>query len=169
MKFFVNYKIPISIIALMLLLLISGWFYINSIYILPQQKSISLSPKNGKIVAVGQKIYEQNCASCHGPNLEGAVNWRQRDADGYLPAPPHDQTGHTWHHADDHLFSLTKYGIEKMIQKKYPNNMPAYENILSDHEIIAVLSYIKSSWPRAIQRRHDQLNARINAQQRHDK
>lgn len=169
MKFIINYKIHISIIALLLLLVLSGWFYLNSLFIGSQETSISLSPKNDKIIAEGKKIYKQNCASCHGPNLEGAVNWRQRDANGYLPAPPHDQTGHTWHHTDDYLFSLTKYGIEKMIQKKYPNNMPAFENILNDHEIVAVLSYIKSSWPGPIQRRHNQLNARINAQERNDK
>ena len=45
---------------------------------------------------------------------------------------------------------MTKYGIEKIIGKKYKNNMPAYDGILSDDEIIAVLSYIKSMWPKSI-------------------
>ncbi|MDA9242481.1 cytochrome c [Amylibacter sp.] len=57
---------------------------------------------------------------------------------------------------------MTKYGIEKIIGKKYPNNMPAYENMLSDDEIIAVLSYIKSTWPTYIQLQHDQINTRSN-------
>ena len=58
---------------------------------------------------------------------------------------------------------MTKYGIEKMIGKTYPNNMPAYEDELSDHEIIAVLSFIKSTWPERVQQQHDQINARANA------
>ena len=79
-------------------------------------------------------------------------------------APPHDETGHTWHHPDSYLFTMTKYGIEKMIGKPYPNNMPAYEDKLTDEEILAVLSYIKSTWSGRTQRQHDQINARAKAQ-----
>ena len=55
---------------------------------------------------------------------------------------------------------MTKYGIEKMIGEEYQNKMPAYETILSDEEIIATLSYIKSTWPPQIQRQHDRMNKR---------
>jgi hypothetical protein len=96
--------------------------------------------------------------------LEGQVNWRQRDANGYLPAPPHNETGHTWHHSNSYLFLITKYGIEEMVGKKYPNNMPAYKDKLAYEEIIAALSYIKSTWLGRIHRHHDQINARANAQ-----
>ena len=81
-----------------------------------------------------------------------------------MPAPPHDETGHTWHHPDTYLFLMTKYGIEKMIGKTYPNNMPAYEDELSDEEIIAALSFIKSTWSNTVKRQHDQINARANSQ-----
>ncbi|MEX0504567.1 cytochrome c [Alphaproteobacteria bacterium LSUCC0719] len=126
--------------------------------------SVTLKPNEQVVVALGEQVYAQNCASCHGVALEGQANWQQRDADGYLPAPPHDETGHTWHHPDTYLFLMTKYGIEKMIGKTYPNNMPAYEDELSDDEIIAVLSFIKSTWPNTVKRQHDQINARANAQ-----
>ena len=126
--------------------------------------SVTLKPNEQVVVALGEQVYAQNCASCHGVALEGQANWQQRDADGYLPAPPHDETGHTWHHPDTYLFLMTKYGIEKMIGKTYPNNMPAYEDELSDDEIIAVLSFIKSTWPDTVKRQHDQINARANAQ-----
>ena len=124
------------------------------------EKSVSLLPKNHSVTNSGKLVYAENCASCHGMALEGQANWRQRDPDGYLPAPPHDKTGHTWHHSDSYLFLMTKYGIEKMIGRKYPNNMPAYKDKLTDEEIIAALSYIKSTWPGRIQRQHDQVNAR---------
>ena len=45
----------------------------------------------------GFNNYQEYCASCHGVNLEGQANWRSRNQDGTLPAPPHDETGHTWH------------------------------------------------------------------------
>jgi mono/diheme cytochrome c family protein len=95
--------------------------------------------------SVGKVIYGQNYASCHDPNLEGSVNWRQRNQDGNLSAPPHDQNGHTWHHSDNDHYLITKYGVEKFIGEKYSENMPAYKGKLSDQNIIAVLSYIKST------------------------
>lgn len=119
-----------------------------------------LQPDSRKITQLGQSIYVENCAACHGQNLEGEPNWQSPDDDGYLPAPPHDQTGHTWHHSDEDLFGLTKYGIVKYANlKNYKSNMPAYEDVLSDKEIIAVLSYIKSTWPEEIRKIHDQRNA----------
>ena len=126
--------------------------------------SIALKHKDAAVVDLGRVIYTENCASCHGVALEGQANWRQRDADGYLPAPPHDETGHTWHHPDSYLFLMTKYGIEEIIGKTYPNNMPSYRDKLTDEEILAALSYIKSTWPSRIQRQHDQINARAKAQ-----
>ena len=124
------------------------------------ETSMSLLPKDHSVTNSGKLVYAENCASCNGIALEGQANWRQRDPDGYLPAPPHDKTGHTWHHPDSYLFLMTKYGIEKMIGRIYPNNMPACKDKLTDEEIIAALSYIKSTWPGRIQRQHDQVNAR---------
>ena len=128
------------------------------------EAGIALKHKDAAVVDLGRAIYAENCASCHGVALEGQANWQQRDAGGYLPAPPHDETGHTWHHPDSYLFLMTKYGIEEMIGKSYPNNMPAYEDKLTDEEILAVLSYIKSTWSGRIQSHHDQINARAKAQ-----
>ena len=75
-----------------------------------------------------------------------------------MPAPPHDRTGHTWHHSDLVLFELTKHGPQVAAGPDYESDMPAYEGVLSDEEIIAVLSFIKSRWPAAIQARQDRLN-----------
>ena len=126
--------------------------------------NIALKHKDAAVVDIGRAVYAENCASCHGVALEGQANWQQRDADGYLPAPPHDETGHTWHHPDPYLFLMTKYGIEEMIGKSYPNNMPAYEDTLTDEKILAALSYIKSTWSSRIQRQHDQINVLAKAQ-----
>ena len=38
--------------------------------------------------------------------------------------------------------------------------MPGFEDKLSDADIWAVLSYIKSTWPDAVRQRHDELNRR---------
>jgi len=126
------------------------------------QASVSLKPKDKSLIKLGKKIYTQNCASCHGVNLEGEKKWMSRLPNGMMPAPPHDEKGHTWHHNDNYLFMITKYGVEEILGEKYPNNMPAYKEILSDKEIISVLSYIKSTWPPRVQKIHDQINSRSN-------
>ena len=138
-------------------------FFWIIIYILKDknaQAAYILNPDNYDIVELGKTVYFQNCASCHGVNLEGQKNWMSRLPDGLMPAPPHDETGHTWHHSDKYLFMITKHGIEDIIGQKYANNMPAYKDILSDKEIISVLSYIKSTWPNKVKKIHDQINER---------
>ena len=95
----------------------------------------------------GQELYVEHCASCHGVNLEGQPNWRTRLSSGRMPAPPHDETGHTWHHADDQLFQITKQGIEALAPKGYESDMLGFGDVLSDDEIWAVLTFIKSTWP----------------------
>jgi len=119
-----------------------------------------LRPADAQLVAQGRQVYAAHCAACHGPRLEGQPNWRQRGADGRLPAPPHDASGHTWHHPDDMLFRITKYGVAKAANlKDYESAMPAYEGQLSDQEIVAVLSWIQSQWPAEIRARVDRINA----------
>ncbi len=110
-------------------------------------------------VARGQKLYADTCASCHGADLEGQKNWRQALPEGGLPAPPHDQSGHTWHHPDQLLFDYTKRGGQAVAPKGFKSNMPGFANSMSDDQIWAVLAFIKSKWPIKIRRRHKQLNA----------
>lgn len=97
-------------------------------------------------IAAGQEKYAENCASCHGANLEGQPDWKRRLDNGRMPAPPHDETGHTWHHSDRNLFIVTKGGVGAVVPG-YESDMPAFEGILTDDEIADVLAYIKSTWP----------------------
>ena len=111
-------------------------------------------------VQLGSVLYAEHCASCHGPNLEGQADWHKRDQDGYLPAPPHDETGHTWHHSDQDLFEMTKYGVGTFAGDGYKTRMPIYQDTLADSEILAVLSFIKSRWPtQVIQIHNEQVNS----------
>ena len=104
-------------------------------------------PGDAKRVALGERVYAQQCASCHGAKLEGQPNWRSRLPNGRLPAPPHDESGHTWHHPDRLLFALTKQGLAPPYAPAgYESDMPAFGGKLSDDEIWAVLAYIKSRW-----------------------
>ena len=108
-KFLHGCKLNLFAIGLYLILSLNNQTHAN----------ISLMPDNSETITFGKDIYLQECASCHGKNLAGQANWRERDDKGYMPAPPHDKNGHTWHHSDHNLFLMTKYGIEKIIGKKY--------------------------------------------------
>jgi mono/diheme cytochrome c family protein len=102
------------------------------------------------LIAQGRTLYADYCASCHGANLEGEPDWRQRRANGRLPAPPHDETGHTWHHSDETLFNITKFGTAAFAPEGYETDMAGFGDVMSDTEIIATLAFIKSQWPEEI-------------------
>ena len=114
----------------------------------------------------GATLYAQNCASCHGADLEGEPDWQSAGPDGVFPAPPHDETGHTWHHGDGLLFEITKLGGAGALEARgitgTPSGMPAFEGILTDDEIRDVLAYIRSTWPERIQ---EMQAARTQAEQ----
>lgn len=131
---------------------------VGTLLLLAQKVTAEQIPYTDKTrVTAGQAVYEQNCAACHGKSLEGQFNWQKRNNDGYLPAPPHDETGHTWHHPDQMLFEFTKYGPQKFAGSDYKSIMPAYIGKLSDEEIWNVLAYIKSKWPKEIQKKHTEV------------
>lgn len=121
-----------------------------------------LRPEDIALTESGRKIYSTYCAACHGARLEGQPDWKQRKPDGRLPAPPHDETGHTWHHPDEQLFRITKFGVARTAGiEGYQSDMPAFEAVLSDEEIIAVLSWIKAQWPDAVRLQHNAINRRV--------
>jgi mono/diheme cytochrome c family protein len=98
-------------------------------------------------LSAGKTVYEQHCAACHGAKLEGQPNWQRKLPNGRFPAPPHDDSGHTWHHLDKVLFGITKQGlVPPYAPSGYESDMPAFAGKLSDEEIRAVLAYIGSHW-----------------------
>ena len=104
-------------------------------------------------VSLGETVYAQQCASCHGANLEGQPDWKSQNQDGSFRAPPHNESGHTWHHGDTTLLNAIYNGGARFADMNIggTSNMPVFAEILSDTEITAVLTYIKSSWPQEIQ------------------
>lgn len=116
-------------------------------------------PSDGSQVALGERVYREHCAACHGVDLEGQPDWQGRRPDGRLPAPPHDESGHTWHHADEVLFRITRDGVSAIVPG-YESDMPAYAGTLTDEEIWAILAFIKSRWPPHIQAIQDDIDRR---------
>ena len=104
----------------------------------------------------GQALYARECASCHGADLEGQPNWQRIGEDGVMPAPPHDERGHTWHHDNQLLFNYTKLGGEAVLEGAgitgVKSGMPGFGGTLSDDAMWDVLAYIRSTWPDRIRK-----------------
>lgn len=105
---------------------------------------------NAPDIDLGRNVYAQTCAVCHGATLQGQPNWQSGNPDGTYPAPPHDETGHTWHHGDAMLLVYIRRGGQAVLDDmgvEFTSGMPGFEGILTDAEIDAVLAFIKSIWP----------------------
>lgn len=115
--------------------------------------------KDARLVETGRSVYAKYCSGCHGAKLEGQPNWKVRLPNGRMPPPPHDESGHTWHHPDRVLFGIVKYGVTPPYGPPgYQSDMPAFGSTLTDDEIRAALAFIKSRWPdRVLQWRSEML------------
>ena len=119
--------------------------------LMPASPALADHALEGRDIVAGRTLYVENCASCQGANLEGQPNWQSPNDNGVLPAPPHDATGHTWHHDTELLFEYTKLGGQAALAARglpdFNSGMPAFETVISDDEILDILAYIRSTWP----------------------
>ena len=89
-----------------------------------------------ELIQVGQPLYAQNCATCHGNDTTRPP---------LATAPPHTNDGHTWHHADRLLVDWILDGVP------LATVMPTWRDRLTEDEVRAVVAYIKTFWPESIQ------------------
>jgi mono/diheme cytochrome c family protein len=130
------------------------WFRIPAaIFLVSAATAVALADAADAEVRDGRDLYVENCASCHGAELQGQPQWRSPDEDGLYPAPPHDETGHTWHHDDAMLTDTITRGGQAVLDDMnvpFTSGMPGFGSVLTDSEIEAILDYIKSTWPERI-------------------
>jgi mono/diheme cytochrome c family protein len=135
----------------------AAWF-VQRVYVPP------ISADDPRQVALGESVYAAQCARCHGAKLEGQPNWQERQSNGRLPAPPHDASGHSWHHPDQVLFEITRQGMGAYAPEGYESDMPAFADVLTDEEIAAVIAFIKSRWPAHIREQQSRITEQWSAQ-----
>lgn len=144
--------------------LIGGLIWFDALHFSPPGSGPDL--RDPQRIAAGQRVYDQHCAACHGPKLEGQPNWTSRRADGRLPAPPHDDSGHTWHHPNEVLFAVTRHGMKPpYAPPDYASDMPAFAGVLGDEDIWNVLAFIQSRWSPEVRARHEALEREYHRQQ----
>lgn len=109
-------------------------------------KVISTPPRaNFAKVARGGKLYQTNCASCHGAQAQGEPNWRQPRADGLNSAPPLNGSGHAWHHPKKMLLRTIKYGTPGGKGRMQP-----WKDKLNDQQIGDITAWFISKWPKEV-------------------
>ena len=96
-------------------------------------------------LAIGEKVFQANCAKCHGADAQGAAEWTKRGADGNYPPPPLNGSGHAWHHSNEVLEDVIRNG-----SPDGKGNMPAWQGKISDQEITAVIAWFQSKWPKEV-------------------
>lgn len=93
----------------------------------------------------GAKVFEGNCANCHGSDAQGAFSWKKPLKDGSYPPPPLDGTGHAWHHSLSTLMATIKQGGAPMGGK-----MPAFADKLSTEDQKATIAFFQDKWEKRI-------------------
>jgi len=116
---------------------------------------VSQADLDPTLIVKGERLYQQNCAVCHGRRAEGDPHWRKRKPDGKLLPPPLDGTGHTWHHSKTLLASIITKGTASQ-----GGDMPAWGDKLSIQEIDAILTWIQSRWNKDIYKNWLEINSR---------
>jgi len=108
----------------------------------------------------GGKIFQQNCAKCHGAEAEGDPNWRHRDASGMFPPPPLNGSAHTWHHPMVVLKEVITHGSPNGMGR-----MPAWGGKLSEQDIEDVIVWFQAKWPDEVYEAWYGMNQRAMQQQ----
>lgn len=143
--------VPMGMVVLLLLLLFlgsvyfdhhSGWFNVQvySPYVSAEELEL-YQPKSGAaaMAAHGKQVYDTVCGICHGPDGMGKPN----------QAPP--LAGSEWVNTQGvaRLIHIPQAGLNGLVQiegKNWNLNMAPMGANLSDADLAAALTYIRSSW-----------------------
>jgi mono/diheme cytochrome c family protein len=102
-------------------------------------------PSTPESIASGKRIFESNCAACHGPQAQGAIKAGLTISiiDEQRGRQPPDLTDDQWDHGsrDEDIFAAIKRGLP-------PTMMPSFGATVSDTDIWSVVSYLRSLGPR---------------------
>ena len=87
----------------------------------------------------GARLFEAQCAQCHGPEAQGHPDWQ---TPGVVAAPPLNGTGNDWKRTRAQLVAVVKNGAKRNGEPV----MPAWSGRLSDAEIDDVIDWFQALW-----------------------
>jgi cbb3-type cytochrome c oxidase subunit III len=100
------------------------------------RKLVNPVPSDTDSIDAGKKLYQRNCAGCHGPAGKG---------DGSMAlsgGTPSDLTDDTWDHGstDGEIFVVIRDGVS--------SDMQGYKDRLTEKQIWQVINFIRSIGPK---------------------
>ena len=99
----------------------------------------------------GVKLYQENCAQCHGPEAQGHPDWTNPKV---VAAPPLDGNGNVWKRRKTELVAVIKNGVSRQGQPV----MPAWKDRLSDQDIDDIIDWFQALWPADVYERWQKAN-----------
>ena len=100
----------------------------------------------------GARLYQENCAQCHGPEAQGHPDWQNPQV---IAAPPLDGSGNAWKRSRLDLIAVVKNGASR---NGVPA-MPAWNGRLSDQDIEDIISWFQALWPADVYENWRKANA----------
>jgi len=94
-------------------------------------------------ISRGARVYQENCAQCHGPEAQGHPDWRHAKQQGYAAAPPLDGTGPVAGMKKSQIVAVIKNGVKYNGQPV----MPGWNGRVSDQDIDDVITWFQALWP----------------------
>ena len=122
------------VISWSILFLIVGFFTIEGMahgWMAPKKAANIKNPiaLNDKSTERGKEVYNQNCAACHGDNIEGLA----AEAAGLEMSPPNLKKRLRTHSDGDFFWKI----------KEGRGDMPSFNDDLSDEQVWEVINYIR--------------------------
>jgi cytochrome c5 len=70
-----------------------------------------------EVMARGARVFQENCAICHGPEAQGHPDWQ---TPGVAAAPPLNGTGNEWKRKHSELVMVIKAGVKRKNEQIMP-------------------------------------------------
>jgi mono/diheme cytochrome c family protein len=107
-----------------------------------------------EVIARGARLYQENCAICHGPEAQGHPDWQ---TPGVVAAPPLNGTGNDWKRKKAEMVAVIRNGVKR----KKELIMPGWEGRLSAQDIEDIIVWYQALWPADVYDRWRKANAAV--------
>lgn len=104
----------------------------------------------------GARLYQEHCASCHGPEAQGHPDWQNPKV---VAAPPLNGTGNEWKRRKQDMIAVIKNGAKR---GGIPV-MPGWNGRLSDREIEDIIIWYQALWPADVYDRWLKVDAQASS------
>jgi len=107
----------------------------------------------------GVRLYQEQCAQCHGPEGQGHPDWQNPQV---VAAPPLNGSGNEWKRRKQDMIAIIRNGVTRHGEPV----MPAWKGRLSDQDIEDIIAWYQALWPAEVYQRWRETEARTAATRR---